>query len=75
MKNPKPWRDPELLRALFDFDRREVRIKPGRKQALEEETTEMLKTDELSPGHAAKLEGRLFFLTASLFSMARSTRS
>jgi hypothetical protein len=67
MKDKASWKDPELLGVLFDLDRREVRIKPGRRADLKNEIQSILDDQSLSPGHAAKLKGRLFFLTASLF--------
>ena len=63
----RPWKDPELLGVMFDLDRREVHIKPGRKEDLEYEINSILNSRSLSPGHAAKIRGKLFFLTGSLF--------
>ncbi len=70
VKNPncvRPWKDPELLGVGFDLDRNLVKIKEGRRQDLIAEIKDILNKEALSPGHAAKIKGRLFFLTCSLF--------
>jgi len=66
-KPGRAWKDPELLGVGFDLDGLQVKIKDGRRVDLRAEIEDILKRRTLSPGQAAKLKGRLFFLTCSLF--------
>ena len=58
--------DPTILGVTYDLEQYLLKIKKSRKQELFDEISMILEQEELSPGQAGKLRGKLMFGASQL---------
>ena len=59
--------DPTILGVTYDLEQYLLKIKKSRKKELFDEISEILEHEELSPGQAGKLRGKLMFGASQLW--------
>ena len=72
----EPWKTPTILGVKFDPNTFQVKVTDQRREALVQEIDEIIKSDHMASGQAAKLKGKLMFASVmSSATFAKRSRS